>query len=440
MTPSSRRRALKTIATAAMSASGIGSRPTLGEPRALRYTPEKDAALRLLRWKRYVEGDETAWLANTRRFTDQTGVAVEIESINPDDIDTKAALAANVGAGPDIVMGLFDQPQRYAQRCLDVTELADYLGAKYGGWYDVCKRYCTSDGRWIALPIGFFTHCLVYRESLVKAAGYRTIPRDLDGFLELCRALKANGLPAGFALGHATGDASGWCHWVIWAHGARLVDEQNRVAINSRETVVALEYAKELYRTFIDGTLSWLDPHNNKAFIAGQIAMTYNAISIYYTAKTSTDPAVHALAADIQHAHLPIGPIGRPTELAQPAPAWIFKHTRFPNAAREYLRFMLEWDQYATWQQASLGYITQGLRAYESNQVWTVDSKHTPYRDGSKLALDNGYAGRLGAASAACMADFIVVDMVAEVASGTSTPRVAAARAEQRARRYYDAR
>jgi|GEM_PF-3923524 len=38
-------------------------------------------------------------------------------------------------------------------RTVDVTELADYLGAKYGGWYDVCKRYCTSDGRWIALLI-----------------------------------------------------------------------------------------------------------------------------------------------------------------------------------------------------------------------------------------------------------------------------------------------
>jgi len=28
----------------------------------------------------------------------------------------------------------------------------------------------------------------------------------------LCKALKKNNTPAGFALGHATGDANGWLH------------------------------------------------------------------------------------------------------------------------------------------------------------------------------------------------------------------------------------
>jgi multiple sugar transport system substrate-binding protein len=49
----------------------------------------------------------------------------------------------------------------------------------------------------------------------------------------------------------------------------------------------------------------------------------------------------------------------------------------------------------------------------------------------------NGFAGRLGYASAAAMADFIVVNMVAEAASGSKTPKEAAERAQQRAQRYY---
>ena len=36
----------------------------------------------------------------------------------------------------------------------------------------------------------------------------------------MCKAMKANNTPAGFALGHATGDANGWLHWVLWGHGA----------------------------------------------------------------------------------------------------------------------------------------------------------------------------------------------------------------------------
>lgn len=50
-----------------------------------------------------------------------------------------------------------------------------------------------------------------------------------------------------------------------------MVDKNNKVIINSPETIKALEYARELYATFVPGTLSWLDPNNNKAFLDGQI-------------------------------------------------------------------------------------------------------------------------------------------------------------------------
>jgi multiple sugar transport system substrate-binding protein len=48
-----------------------------------------------------------------------------------------------------------------------------------------------------------------------------------------------------------------------------------------------------------------------------------------------------------------------------------------------------------------------------------------------------GYAGKLGYASAGALADFIIVDMVAEAASGNKTPKEAAERAAKRAERYY---
>jgi multiple sugar transport system substrate-binding protein len=236
------------------------------------------------------------------------------------------------------------------------------------------------------------------------------------------------------ALGHATGDANIWCHWLLWSHGGKLVDENNRVAINSKETEAALEYAKKLYATFAPGTLSWLDPSNNKAFLAGEISLTYNAISIYYVAKHSDDPGFKAMTPDIYHTHMPIGPAGQRTELAAFVPMWIFKHTKYPNAAREYLRFMLEKDQYEAWQKACIGYVQQPLKAYRANPIWTVDPKHTPFRDIPERTLDNGNAGALGTASAGAMADYVMVNMVAEAASGAVPPAEAAARAEKRAR------
>ena len=77
----------------------------------------------------------------------------------------------------------------------------------------------------------------------------------LEGLGEVTVAVKAKGTPGGMALGNATGD-SGWTHWLMWAFGGKIVDKDNKVVIDSPETIKALEYAKELYPTFVPGTLS----------------------------------------------------------------------------------------------------------------------------------------------------------------------------------------
>ena len=45
--------------------------------------------------------------------------------------------------------------------------------------------------------------------------------------------MNKNGTPGGMALGHASGDANGWLHWALWAHGGNLIDKDNKVVINS---------------------------------------------------------------------------------------------------------------------------------------------------------------------------------------------------------------
>ncbi len=427
-----RRDLLKGTAGAAL----LGATGGLAAPAAaaeLSFKPEAGAKLRVLRWKRFVQGDEDLWTANTQKFTKATGVEVVVDNEAWEDVRPKAAVAANIGSGPDIIIGWYDDPHQYPDKLVDLTDLAEYLGGKYGGWYPVSVDYATREGRWIALPLGAAGNCLVYRESWMKEAGFDSFPQDTAGLLRLCQALKKNGHPPGFALGNAVGDGNVWTHWLLWSHGGVLVNENNEVAIVSSETEAALEYARELYETFIPGTISWLDPHNNKAFLAGEIGLTANGISVYYAAKNNNSPFV----GDINHANMPVGPLGKPSELNLFTQAMLFKHTKYPNAAKEYLRFMWEKEQYEPWQQAAIGYITQPLKAYEQNPIWTADPKHTPYRDTVARMFHNGHAGKLGYASAAAMADFIVVNMIAEAASGATTPKEAMQKAEKRALRYY---
>jgi multiple sugar transport system substrate-binding protein len=435
MSHDNRRKFLKKTSAAAAAVSVPMLWPT-GALAQWSNQPEKGAKLRVLRWKRFVQGDEDQYMANVKKFSSQYGIEVRVDNESWEDVRPKAAVAANAGAGPDIILSTNDDANLYPDKLVDVSDVCNYLGKKYGGWYPVCEQYLKPAGKWIGVPLGCAGNAIVYRESQVKAAGFDSFPKDHAGFLRLMKALKDKGTPGGFALGHATGDQA-WTHWLVWSHGGKLVNEKNQVVIDSPETLKALEFAKELYPTFVPGTLTWLDPNNNKAFLDNQVSVTANGISVYYAAKTSKDPKVQEMAKDIQHANFPVGPSGKPTEFNLFFNQMVYRYSKYPKAAKEFIRFMMEEEQYGPWMQAAIGYVCHPLAAYEKNPIWTSDPKHTPYRDAMKIMLPCGYAGKMGYASAASIADFIILDMVAEAASGSKSPKEAAQRAQQRAERYY---
>jgi len=138
-----RREFLKaTAGVAAGAALGSGSALFASSAQAqLKLTPEKGAKLRVLRWKRFVQGDEDVWAENTKKFTQATGIEVRVDAEGWEDVRPKAAVAANVGSGPDIVISTMEDAHMYPEKLVDVSDVANYLGNKYGGWYDAAKAY-----------------------------------------------------------------------------------------------------------------------------------------------------------------------------------------------------------------------------------------------------------------------------------------------------------
>lgn len=403
----------------------------------LRATPESGASLRVIRPARFVEPDEVIFRANAQRFQERFNVPVRVDFVGWEDIRPQTAVVANTGTGPDIVVGWSDDPHIYADKVVEVGDVADYLGKRYGGWGALAERYGRQHGtqKWIGIPIGGNIGPCTWRISAVKEAGFDRIPDDHEGFLKLCLAMKRNNKPVGFALGNAVGDGNNFAQWLIWSHGAYLVDEEGKVAINSRETVEALKYLQELYQSFVPGTLSWLDPSNNRAYSAQEIFLTANGVSLYFTLKN--DPNTAAIAEDTQHSFLPKGRAAGPPQTATVMNAMVMRHTRFPNAAKAFLAFMLESEQYDPWMQGSLGYWAHPLRAYNASSVWTSDPKLTIFRETMENRYWSGYKGPISQASGAVAADYVLVQMCAAVASGQATPEAAAREAERRARRYY---
>ncbi len=428
-------------AVAATGLIGSGARaaiPTADVP-APNLPIEKGASLRVLRPARFVEPDEVIFMENTKKFADAHGVEMKVDFSGWEDLRPQTAVSANTGAGPDVVLGWTDDPHIYSDKLVLLNDVAEYLGKKYGGWYDLSqrygKKYKTND--WIAIPMGASGGNAVYRISWLKEAGFDAFPKTTDAFLDMCRKLQKAGHPTGFALGHAVGDANAFCHWLVWAFGGAMTDENGKVTINSKETVEALKYAKALYPTFIPGTQSWLDPANNKAMLAGEISATQNGVSLYYSAKNSKEQALQDIAADMNNAEMPIGPVGKPTQSALAINAMVFKHTKYPNAAKAYLTFLLEAPQYDKWLSGSLGYWAQPLKAYEQSAVWTEDPKISVYKNTMEDSRWLAYPGPISEDSGAVAADYVMVDMVAAAATGSVSPEDAAKEAERRAKRYY---
>ncbi len=199
----------------------------------------------------------------------------------------------------------------------------------------------------------------------------------------------------------------------------------------------ALEYAKELYQTFVPGTLSWLDPNNNKAFLDGQIVAHRQRDLDLLRREDVAGPEAQGDAKDINHCELPGRP-GRPADRVQPVLQPDDLQVHEVSEGGEGIPALHDGG-------GAVNPVGDGVdrlrdaaahRVREEPDLDRIPST-TPYRDSMKIMLPSGYAGKMGYASAGAIADFIIVNMVAEAASGSKTPKEAAERAQKRAERYY---
>ena len=262
----------------------------------------------MLRPVRFVQADEDVFRANAAKFTKETGVEVKVDFVGWEDINQQTAVTSNSGAGPDIIIGFSDAPHIYVDKLVELTDVADYLGKRYGGWLPLAQNYGKQQQERRLDRTAVRRHRRPADLPQVDPA----IGRLRQGAGRSCRIPRpvpeaAEGRQAGRlrARQRQVGDGNGFANWVLWSHNASLLDEEGNVIINSKETIAALNWVKELYPTFIAGTPSWNDVSNNRAYSSQEISLTANGVSLYFSLKN--DPATEAIAEDSEHQLLPKG-------------------------------------------------------------------------------------------------------------------------------------
>jgi multiple sugar transport system substrate-binding protein len=88
-----------------------------------------------LRWADFVPASDQLLKGQiTEECQKATGIKLEIETINANDIQARITSSIQSGTGPDIFMTLNNWPQLYAQSCADVGDIADELGKAQGAF------------------------------------------------------------------------------------------------------------------------------------------------------------------------------------------------------------------------------------------------------------------------------------------------------------------
>lgn len=412
---------MATLGTAAALA-GTGLEGILAARRAPAYAPA--TTLHVLLWKNFSPPADVEIVRQGAEWGRQNKVNVRMEQINGNDIPARAAAAMENRQGPDIIQFFHNWQNQYAAGLVDLTDICTSLEARYGGYLDYARAHATLDGRFTAAPHTIVPNIFVVRRSWMRAAGTQEWPRTWEELRREGKKWKKAGRPIGQTIAHTFGDAIDFTYPLLWSFGVVERDERGRVVLGGKAALEALKFFKALWDDAMDPAgIGWDDSSNNRAFLSGGIITTNNAPSIYLTAMNQVvlDERGAPMVDDIMHVPNPAGPAGAfhyhyTQHLAIP------RYSRRVDAARDFLRWLMEGEQLAKYLRRGQAYQAGALRAYMSDPMWEMFPALKPYRDHLTEMRHVGSQGPADARAARVVLDYVLIDMLAAVATGKMTP------------------
>ena len=388
----SRREFLK-VGTAGLGVAALGSLPgkVFGQaPAALKGT-----MLSILQGTYFIGEGQDLYKRQAQDWGKANGVEVSADFLNWPDLQPKIAAAIQAG-GVDIVELWPSWNHLYKDSLVDMTTEAEEFGKRGGGYEKYVLNSAPVNGRYLGIPHGMTNAAMNYRISWLKEAGCPNaedgakVDLTWDEYHAIAKKTKAAGHPFGQALGHSTGDPPGFVYPYMWAHRAMEIDKDGRsIQFNKLEFVEAMRKFIQAWKDGYDTTgTSWDDSNNNRAFLAGQLACTYNGSSIY-TVALKEQPQI---AKDMHHMLIPKGPAGRFYWPGSRTFA-ILKNSKNIAGAKEFLKWWFQDKQFGDWWRMNKGLMLQPVVKYYNDPTWTKDPKMLPFREQPKYGVDVGWPG-----------------------------------------------
>jgi ABC-type glycerol-3-phosphate transport system substrate-binding protein len=406
-------------------------------------TTKLSGDLSILLWSHFVPSHDTWFDKFAVDWGSKTGVNVKVDHIDQAQVTTRIAAEISAGQGHDVIQFIAPLAQ-FEPSVLDLKDLTAEAVKRWGEQLELCVKSSSNPttGKFYAYSPGWVPDPGNYRRSLWEPVGLPNGPATWDDLLRGGAEIKkSKGVQMGLGMSQEI-DSNMVLRGLMWTHGASIQDANERVVLNSPETIAAVEFMARLFKdTMTNEVFSWNAASNNQGLVAGKMSYIVNSISAYRTSQ-GTNPVV---ADDVNFVPALSGPAGQ-FAAQHVLYNWIVpNHARNPDAAKEFLLHYTSNFAAATYASKLYDFCafsgrTPNLSSWLSGDPFGSKpaGKLALLNDATKWSVNVGHPGPANTAEGEIFNTFVIPNMFARVARGEQSAQESVAAAEAQVTAVFD--
>jgi multiple sugar transport system substrate-binding protein len=332
--------------------------------------------LTVVQAKDFYQGHNDFIQAQINQFAQQQGYPLDLSYIDAfagaGDVVQKLTATVQADDAPDLLIHTLGPTQLHFLDIIeDVDALEKDLETDLGPAPPGTQRLLSLEGKWWAVPHFTRSGGQWVRKSLFDQAGinYLTDLGDFGTIRDTCLKVSNAGqqLWGWGRTANRSGDGDQTVRAVTFAWGGQVTDETGQVIVLNKDpyrqyAIDAFTWLQDIYTNpqwatmLPPGVGGWTDPSNNEAWLAGKIAYTDNAGTVYAQAIAESNP----VRDDTYLIPTPTGVGSGARILAGPGGTmnfFIMKGAKNRDAAEQLIRFLSTRETYRQMFQISTAYV-----------------------------------------------------------------------------------
>ncbi len=425
-------------------AAGVGALAAAGAASGIvpRLARAQQKTLKIIQWSHFVPAYDK-WFDGEFcvEWGQKNDTKVIVDHISIGEINARAAAEVSAQSGHDLFMFL-SPPAAYEKQVIDHASIYREVESKWGKPVDLAVKSTLNPKtrKYFAFSDSYVPDPGNYRQDLWSQVGYPHGPDTWEDLHKGAKAIKDKlGNPCGVGLSQEL-DTNMAMRALLWSFGGSEQDAEGRVVINSKQTVDALKFMRQLYKdTETAEVFTWDPSSNNRAILAGKSSFVLNAISVTRQAEKDNPD----MSKKIQITPALKGPVRRiaAEHVMDCYVVWNFAQNK--EGAQKFLVDYIDGFHKAFTASEFYNFPCFPKTVPDINQLLANDAKAQPpdkYKVlGNVLewATNVGYPGYATAAIDEAFNTFVIPTMFAKCARGDLSPEDAARAAEKELKRIF---